>query len=139
MKLDHPAIAKVMDHLVESGRDYLLLEYVPGTSLRQHIRLNGPSSEKQILHWAKELAATLSYLHELSPPVVHRDLTPDNVVLRSDGALVPYRFWCSKRVCWAGDRNIDWQTIVTFRLNSSEEKRSPRATFTPWAEPSISF
>ncbi len=88
MKLDHPAIAKVMDHLVENGRDYLLLEYVPGTSLRQHIRLNGPSSEKQVLAWAKELAATLSYLHELSPPVVHRDLTPDNVVLRSDGALV---------------------------------------------------
>ncbi|MBA3995192.1 MAG: hypothetical protein C0469_16865, partial [Cyanobacteria bacterium DS2.3.42] len=88
MKLDHPAIAKVLDHLVESGRDYLLLEYIPGTSLRQHIRLNGPSSEKQVLAWAKELAATLSYLHELSPPVVHRDLTPDNVVLRSDGALV---------------------------------------------------
>lgn len=88
MKLDHPAIARVMDHLVENGRDYLLLEYVPGTSLRQHIRLNGPGSEKQVLAWAKELAATLAYLHELSPPVVHRDLTPDNVVLRSDGALV---------------------------------------------------
>lgn len=88
MKLDHPAIAKVLDHLVENGRDYMLLEYVPGTSLRQHVRTNGPCNEKQVLAWAQELAATLTYLHELSPPVVHRDLTPDNVVLRNDGTLV---------------------------------------------------
>ncbi len=88
MKLDHPAIAKVMDHLVENGRDYMLLQYVPGTSLRQQVRLNGPADEKQVLAWANELAATLTYLHELSPPVVHRDLTPDNVVLRKDGTLV---------------------------------------------------
>jgi hypothetical protein len=66
----------------------MLLEYVPGTSLRQHVRLNGPCKEKQVLSWAQELASTLTYLHELSPPVVHRDLTPDNVVLREDGALV---------------------------------------------------
>lgn len=88
MKLDHPAIAKVMDHMVENGRDYMLLEYVPGTSLRQHVKLHGPCEERQVLAWAKELAATLTYLHELSPPVVHRDLTPDNVVLRKDGTLV---------------------------------------------------
>lgn len=88
MKLDHPAIAKVLDHLVENGRDYMLLEYVPGTSLRQRVRLSGPCQEKQVLAWARELAATLTYLHELSPPVVHRDLTPDNVVLRTDGTLV---------------------------------------------------
>jgi tRNA A-37 threonylcarbamoyl transferase component Bud32 len=88
MKLDHPAIARVMDHLVENGRDYMLLEYVPGTSLRQHVRLSGPASERQVLAWTKELASTLVYLHELSPPVVHRDLTPDNVVLRKDGTLV---------------------------------------------------
>lgn len=88
MKLDHPAIAKVLDHLVENGRDYMVLEYVPGTSLRQHVRMHGPCKEKQVLAWAQELASTLTYLHELSPPVVHRDLTPDNVVLRSDGTLV---------------------------------------------------
>lgn len=88
MKLDHPAIAKVLDHMVENGRDYMLLEYVPGTSLRQHVRLNGPCVEKQVLQWARELSATLTYLHELTPPVVHRDLTPDNVVLRKDGTLV---------------------------------------------------
>lgn len=88
MKLDHPAIARVMDHLVENGRDYMLLEYVPGMSLRQHVRQNGPAEEKQVIAWARELASTLIYLHELSPPVVHRDLTPDNVVLRKDGTLI---------------------------------------------------
>lgn len=88
MKLDHPAIARVLDHIVEKGRDYLVLEYVPGTTLRQYVREHGPRNESQALAWVREIAKTLAYIHGLTPPVVHRDLTPDNVVLREDGALV---------------------------------------------------
>lgn len=88
MKLDHPAVARVIDHIVEKGRDYLMLEYVPGSTLRQYVKMHGPRSESQAVLWAREIASTLKYLHELAPPVVHRDLTPDNIVLREDGSLV---------------------------------------------------
>lgn len=36
-KLEHPHIVQVLDHFVENSRDYLVLEYLPGLTLRQHV------------------------------------------------------------------------------------------------------
>lgn len=87
LKLDHPAIAKVHDHIVENGRDYLVLEYIPGTTLRQLVKRKGPQAELQVRCWANTIAGVLQYLHRLDPPIIHRDITPDNLVMREDGAI----------------------------------------------------
>lgn len=88
MKLSHPKIARVKDHFVESGRNYLVLQYVEGQSLRQFVKLNGSQPEHIVLTWAKQIAETLSYLHNQNPPIVHRDLTPENIVITKDGTPV---------------------------------------------------
>lgn len=87
MRLSHDNIAKVLDHFVEDGRHYLLLEYVHGQDLRQYVKQNGPQSEEKVLEWSRQIADILAYLHTQEPPIVHRDLTPDNLVLRNDGAV----------------------------------------------------
>lgn len=87
LKLDHPNIARVHDHIVENGRDYLVLEYIPGMTLRQLVKRKGPQPELQVICWARTIAGVLHYLHRLDPPVIHRDITPDNLVLREDGKL----------------------------------------------------
>ncbi len=87
LRLEHPRIARVSDHFVEGGRDYLVLEYIRGQSLRQLVAMNGPQSPEQVLHWALEIAKILKYLHDQSPPIIHRDISPDNLVLREDGKL----------------------------------------------------
>lgn len=88
MKLNHPNIVKVLDHFVDGGRNYVMLEYVNGQDLRQFIKQNGPQKEHVVLEWAINVATILKYLHEQDPPILHRDLTPDNLVLRSDGQVV---------------------------------------------------
>ncbi|MBX9670646.1 MAG: serine/threonine protein kinase [Candidatus Obscuribacterales bacterium] len=87
MRLEHDNIAKVRDHFVEEGRHYLLLDYVHGQDLRQYVKQNGPQSEETVLSWAMQIADIVRYLHSQEPPIVHRDLTPDNLVLRNDGAV----------------------------------------------------
>jgi tRNA A-37 threonylcarbamoyl transferase component Bud32 len=87
LRLNHPNIARVFDHFVERGRDYLVIEYIAGQSLRQLITRNGPQSEERVLQWAKEIAEILIYLHFQDPPIIHRDLSPDNLLLREDGKL----------------------------------------------------
>lgn len=87
VKLNHPRIAKVYDHFVESGRDYMVIEYIPGQSLRQLVTRNGPQTEDQVLAWAAEIADILDYLHSQTPPIIHRDVSPDNLLLREDGTL----------------------------------------------------
>jgi predicted Ser/Thr protein kinase len=88
MKLKHPNIVKVLDYFVESGRHYMLLEYASGQDLRQYVKQNGPVNETVVLDWAVQVVKMMKYLHEQEPPILHRDLTPDNLVLKDDGSLV---------------------------------------------------
>lgn len=87
-RLKHSNIAKVHDHFVESDRHYLMLEYLEGEDLRQVVRQAGTRDEETVLSWAMETAKILSYLHNQDPPIVHRDLTPDNLVLRNAKEVV---------------------------------------------------
>jgi serine/threonine-protein kinase len=66
----------------------MMLEYVNGQDLRQFVKQNGPQKEHVVLEWAITVANILKHLHEQDPPILHRDLTPDNLVLRSDGQIV---------------------------------------------------
>lgn len=88
MSLDHPNIAKVLGHFTEDGRDYLVMQYIQGQDLRQLVKQNGPQSELDVISWAIQIAEILIYLHSQVPPVIHRDLTPDNLVyVKADGEL----------------------------------------------------
>jgi serine/threonine protein kinase len=88
MKLDHPGIVHVLDCFNEGERNYLLLEYINGVDLRQLVRQNGVQKESDVLEWAVQVANALKYLHEREQPIIHRDLTPDNIVLRNDGKVL---------------------------------------------------
>lgn len=91
-RLQHPNVVRVLDHFVENERNYILLEHIQGTSLRQLIREQGVLSEIDALRYGLQLCHVLSYLHKQAPPLVHRDLTPDNIVLRSDGQIIVIDF-----------------------------------------------
>ncbi len=86
--LTHPNIARVLDHFVEDERHYLVLEYITGQDLRQYVKQNPDQEVAQVVDWAIDAATILTFLHGNEPPIIHRDLTPDNLVVRNDGALI---------------------------------------------------
>lgn len=79
-QIEHESIVKVRDHFVENSRTYLVLDCVQGNNLRMHVKLHGTLSESNVIDIAKQATDVLIYLHSLTPPIVHRDLTPDNIV-----------------------------------------------------------
>lgn len=85
--LDHDQIVKLIDFFVEDHRSYLVLEHIEGKSLKQIVEERGPLPESEVISLTKQMCTMLHYMHGLSPPVVHRDFTPDNLILRSDGKL----------------------------------------------------
>ncbi|MBY0551828.1 MAG: serine/threonine protein kinase [Candidatus Obscuribacterales bacterium] len=87
MTLKHPRIARVLDNFVENTRHYLLLEHIEGRDLRRFVKEHGAQKEEMVLRWAREALEVVLHLHELQPPIVHRDLTPDNLVLEKDGSV----------------------------------------------------
>ncbi|MCA9801966.1 MAG: serine/threonine protein kinase [Cyanobacteria bacterium HKST-UBA02] len=86
-ELDHQRIVKIFDYFVEQDRHYLLMDYLEGQNLRTLVLEQGAQSETRALQWAKEMAEIVSYLHNRVPPVIHRDLTPDNFIMEKDGSL----------------------------------------------------
>jgi tRNA A-37 threonylcarbamoyl transferase component Bud32 len=91
-RLEHPFIVKVRDHFVDEGRDYLLIDYIPGTDLRQLVKEKGTPKLEQAVDWMKQIAQIVAFLHEQVPPIVHRDLTPENLVLNDEGKIMAIDF-----------------------------------------------
>lgn len=87
LRLEHQNIVKVLDHFVEKGRNYLRLEHINGPDLRQFVKINGAQPEYRVLEWARKLAEVMAYLHAQEPPIIHRDLTPDNIVLENNSRI----------------------------------------------------
>jgi tRNA A-37 threonylcarbamoyl transferase component Bud32 len=86
-QLTHSQIARVFDHFLENGRNYMLLEYIPGETLRQRVYERGPQQEHLVLSWAIQIASILQYLHERPVPTIHRDIAPDNLIVTDSGKI----------------------------------------------------
>lgn len=87
-RLDHPGIVKVLDFgVTTSGVPYMVMDYFPGQTLAEHLRLSGPLELETALLLLVRLARALEYSH--SQGVFHRDLKPENILLidRGDGTL----------------------------------------------------
>lgn len=85
--LDHPKIVKLFGFFVEDHRAYLVLEHIDGENLREHVGKHGTMKEEQAIEIAKQMAEILIYLHDLAPPLVHRDFTPDNLIINKEGQI----------------------------------------------------
>ncbi len=86
-KLEHPQVVKLLDYFIEDHRAYLVLEHITGRSLRRIIDESGPMKDMDVCLLAEQMCNILQYLHGLEPPLVHRDFTPDNLILNEDGVL----------------------------------------------------
>jgi serine/threonine-protein kinase len=90
-RLDHANLPKVSDFFLFNGRDYLVMDFVPGQDLREvieharHKQIFTP--EDQVLTWAEQLISALEYLHQQDPPVLHRDIKPSNIKLTPNGTI----------------------------------------------------
>ena len=86
-KLDHPQVVKLQHFFVEDHRAYLVLEHIDGKNLRQLVNERGAFSQAEVQDLALKMCEILKYLHGLTPPLVHRDFTPDNLILDKEGNL----------------------------------------------------
>jgi serine/threonine protein kinase len=90
-RLDHPNLPKVSDFFSQGGRDYLVMDFVPGKDLRalmiETIQRKESLPEKDVLAWASQLMDALSYLHGQKPPILHRDVKPSNLKLTPSGVI----------------------------------------------------
>ena len=87
-RLRHGNLPRVSAFFTEGGRSYLVMEFIPGESLKKRLKsANSPILESQVLDWALQICQVLEYLHTRMPPVIFRDMKPSNVMVIPKGKV----------------------------------------------------
>jgi serine/threonine protein kinase len=85
-RLNHSHLVRVSDFFEEGGNAYLVMDFVEGESLANRIGREGALPEGTVLVWAEQLLDALAYCH--AQGVIHRDVKPQNVIIRPDRRAV---------------------------------------------------
>jgi eukaryotic-like serine/threonine-protein kinase len=84
-RLSHPDIVAVYDQGEDDGQAFLVMEYVPGATLRAVLRDRGRLSPDEALAVMDHVLAALAAAHDAG--LVHRDVKPENVLVTADGRV----------------------------------------------------
>ena len=107
--LDHPGLAKVVDLFHDETTSFLVMELVQGMTLTRMLEdAVSPLSQEAVKKLAEQALDVLEYLHSSDPPVIVRDIKPDNLMVTSDGRLKLIDFGLAKTFV----EGQDTQTIV---------------------------
>ncbi|HJQ67663.1 MAG TPA: protein kinase [Blastocatellia bacterium] len=94
--LRHSALPKVIDHFADNNGQFLVMEYISGEDLHELLEDGRKPSIEEALHWADQLLDALDYLHSQQPPIIHRDIKPQNLKLTSRNQIVLLDFGLAK-------------------------------------------
>ncbi len=83
VSLQHPNIVKVVDYSLNDSAPFIVMEYVPGESLDRRLARSKVISPADMVPILTDVAAALDFAH--SRGVIHRDVKPSNIIVRSDG------------------------------------------------------
>ncbi|MEP7213698.1 MAG: protein kinase [Acidobacteriota bacterium] len=96
-RMRHPVLPKVSDHFGEGEEQYLVMEHISGDDLSKRLEsAQKPFPISWVLFWADQLLDALSYLHSHEPPIIHRDIKPQNLKLTDENNIILLDFGLSK-------------------------------------------
>lgn len=92
--LSHPNIISIIDVFEENGTAYYAMPFMPNGSLSDLVKKNGPLREDAALHYIKQIAQALKYMH--NKHLCHFDVKPANILLDANDNAVLIDFGISK-------------------------------------------
>ena len=86
-KLHHRYLPQVYDFIQMEREIYTVIDYIDGNTLMDYINSGVRFDEQQILKWLKQLCEALDYLHTQTPPIIHSDIKPSNIMVDKNGDI----------------------------------------------------
>ena len=121
--LRHPHIVDVIHYVKDNGTGYMIMEYVEGETLEDWLRvrefLPAPEELEPLL---SPVLSALEYLHARS--MIHRDIAPDNIMIRADGVPKIIDFGAIKLIGQETRLRSDSRTFTVMKQHYSPPEQT---------------
>ncbi len=119
-KISHETIPHVKDYFIEDDAQFLIMELVDGDDLAKLLKQrNAPFPIGTIIEWTDQLLDALDYLHGQEPPIIHRDIKPQNLKLTTRKKIKLLDFGIAKGTESTSANTVTNQTFIAATLNYS--------------------
>lgn len=130
-----PEIVRVSNYFLENNTAYIVMEYVKGTTLKTHVKAHGGKlSPEQVFEIMRPVLGALDKVHQAG--LVHRDISPDNIMLLPDGGVKLIDFGAVRDVHNAGVENpLTKSTEAILKHGYAPiEQYQKRGALGPWTD-----
>lgn len=126
---DLDGIVSVRDFFYANNTAYIVMGYVDGISVKEYVEKNGPIEGEKFLRMLEPVIQSLAKVHQTG--VLHRDISPDNMLLTRDEKLVLIDFGAARKENINMTRSM---TVVFKRGFSPEEQYRTRGQQGAWTD-----
>lgn len=106
-------------HFRAGELDCLVRTYLPGETLEDYREREGNGSEEVCVRVGRQVCALLATLHRQDPPVIHRDIKPEHIILLSDGGVGLIDFGIARQ--YKADQDTDTRRMGTRATAAPEQ------------------
>lgn len=125
-------VVNVYDYLQENNTGYIIMEYVPGITIRQKIERDGTFSLTEMFAVLKPLMQDLQKIHEMG--MLHRDISPDNIIIRPDGVAKLIDFGSARMVEARDQGENQTMTVMVRQQYAPKEQYLRKGNQGPWSD-----
>ena len=132
---DAPQIVSILDFFEANDTAYIVMEYLQGSDLKSYVRKKGGHlTPKETFSIMRPVMAALAQVHEAG--LVHRDISPDNIMLQPDGSVKLMDFGAARSVNNPGvEKELTQATQAIVKHGFAPiEQYSAKGSIGPWTD-----
>ena len=122
-------IVNVTDFFEENNTAYIVMEYLDGITLKEYLKQNGVMSAQDVQELMTPLIRSLDAVHKSG--LIHRDISPDNIMLLMNGKVKLMDFGAARDYTEAGEKSL---SIVLKHGYAPEEQYRSHGIQGPWTD-----
>lgn len=130
-RVNHPRVATLYDSGEHDGAFYIVMEYVEGKSLAEHLRTGPRLPLERTMRWTRQICEGLDAAHNAK--VIHRDIKPDNIMITQQGDVKLVDFGLAFLADVTQTHTVAGTPCTRHPSGGTARQAANAATYIPWA------